>query len=185
MPRLKVKVFEERTWTVNIWQCMVWHAFIGTHCVFHKYRSNAECPTCLCREAPEIRTVKSTPCVSKKNKTFHRKALPATFHTSTNLFDTCALSPTWFMLPTGWSFWLCSSCRLPHIFCRLNDWLAGCWDTSKLTAYTEHDLYIRIPDIPMSGDVNGSWARQWKNWRHRYPSLPNAMQYSFNFSQYL
>ena len=55
----------------------------------HKYRSNAECPTCLCREAPEIRTVKSTPCVSKKNKTFHRKALPATFHTSTNLFDTC------------------------------------------------------------------------------------------------
>ena len=89
------------------------------------------------------------------------------------------------MLPTGWSFWLCSSCRLPHIFCRLNDWLAGCWDTSKLTAYTEHDLYIRIPDIPMSGDVNGSWARQWKNWRHRDSSLPNAMQYSFDFSQYL
>ena len=90
------------------------------------------------------------------------------------------------MLPTGWSFWLCCSCRLPHIFCRLNDWLAGCWDTSKLAAYTKHDLYIRIPDsIPTSGDVNGSWARQWKNWRHRDPSLPNAMRYSIDFSQYL
>ena len=63
----------------------VWQLNLSTH----KYRSNAECPTCLCREAPEIRTVKGTPCVSKKNKTFHRKALPATFHTSTNLFDTC------------------------------------------------------------------------------------------------
>ena len=65
---------------------LIWQA---GNTVDHKYRSNAECPTCLCREAPEIRTVKSTPCVSKKNKTFHRKALPATFHTSTNLFDTC------------------------------------------------------------------------------------------------
>ena len=40
-------------------------------------------------EAPKIRTVKSTACVSKKNKTFHRKAFFATFHTSTHLFDTC------------------------------------------------------------------------------------------------
>ena len=41
-------------------------------------------------EAPKIQTVKSTACVSKKNKTFHRKAFFATFHTSTHLFDTCA-----------------------------------------------------------------------------------------------
>ena len=70
----------------------------------HKYRSNAECPTCLCREAPQIRTVKSTPCVSKKNKTFHRKALPATFHTSTNLFDTCVL-PVFFQ-PSAQIVWM-------------------------------------------------------------------------------
>ena len=42
-------------------------------------------------EAPKIRTVKSTSCVSKKNKTFHRKAFSATFHTSTHLFNTCVL----------------------------------------------------------------------------------------------
>ena len=40
-------------------------------------------------EAPKIPTVKSTACVSKKNKTFHRKAFLATFHTSTHLSDTC------------------------------------------------------------------------------------------------
>ena len=41
-------------------------------------------------EAPKIQTVKSTVCASKKNKTFHGKALFATFHTPTHLFDTCA-----------------------------------------------------------------------------------------------
>ena len=32
---------------------------------------------------------KSTACASKKNKTFHRKVFGATFHGSTNLFETC------------------------------------------------------------------------------------------------
>ena len=70
------------------YQCSL-HCFFFKLGLSHKYRSNAECPTCLCREAPQIRTVKGTACASKKNKTFHRKVFPATFHTSRHLFDTC------------------------------------------------------------------------------------------------
>ena len=33
----------------------------------HKYRSNAECPTCLCREAPQIRTVQHTAWSKQKH----------------------------------------------------------------------------------------------------------------------
>ena len=49
---------------------------------------------CVSWEAPKIRTLKSTTCASKKNKTFHRKAFFATFHSSTHLFDTCAFKDT-------------------------------------------------------------------------------------------